>query len=430
MIFSALCAFLLLGSIQEPLFQPSYEGYQALFNGRDLAGWHGRPHLNPYEEAEWSEEQKAAKRKEWDENLAKHWRVEGGEIVNDGHGVFLTTERSFADMEFLLEYKTVAQADSGIYLRNTPQVQIWDTTEEGGKWDIGAKEGSGSLWNNQKAGNRALVHADKAFGEWNRFRIIMLGDRTTVYLNDQLVVNHVPLENYWDRSRPLMARGPIQLQTHGGEIRFRNIYVREIPADEANARLRSYNPKEFKKVFAGESLRNWIGAVDDYEVHNGSIRCKPGRGGNLFTREQFSDFVMRFEFKLPPGGNNGLGIRAPLEGDIAYSAMELQILDNTAPKYANLKPYQYHGSIYGVVPARRGYQRPVGEWNYQEVIAKGSHITVNLNGTTILDVDLAEIEKPMDGREHPGLMRERGHVGFAGHNDPVEFRNVEIKHLR
>ena len=137
------------------------------------------------------------------------------------------------------------------------------------------------------------------------------------------------------------------------------------------------------------------------------------------------------EFKLPPGGNNGLAIRYPGKGDTAYLGMcELQVLDNTAEKFAKLDQRQYHGSAYGMVAARRGYQRPVGEWNYQRVTVKGSTIRVELNGFEILDTDLAKVEEFMGGRPHPGLKRTSGHFGFAGHNDPVEFRNVRIKSLQ
>jgi len=135
---------------------------------------------------------------------------------------------------------------------------------------------------------------------------------------------------------------------------------------------------------------------------------------------------------LTPGANNGLGIRSPLEGNPAYDAMELQILDNTAEKYKDLKPYQYHGSIYGVVPTKRGYQRPIGEWNYQEVRAQGNRITIVLNGITIIDADIQKAGEngTMDGGEHPGLFRKKGHLGFLGHGSLVYFRNIRIKKLK
>lgn len=180
--------------------------------------------------------------------------------MNDGHGPYATTDEEFGDIEFLIEYKTVAKADSGIYLRGTPQVQIWDYTEEGGKWDRNADKGSGGLFNNSKgaAGQLPLVLADKPFGEWNKFRIVQLGSRTTVFLNDKLVVDNAIMENYWDKDRkqPLPARGPIHLQTHGGEIRWRNI--RDIPIDEANQRLRGDDKAAgFTSIFNGADLAGW-----------------------------------------------------------------------------------------------------------------------------------------------------------------------------
>lgn len=204
-------------------------GFVALFNGKDLSGWYGLGHFSPYKLAAMSPQQRAEKKAADMENFKKHWRVEDGELINDGHGVYATTEKDYQDFELRIEYKTVPKADSGIYLRQTPQVQIWDTTKEGGKWRIGADKGSGCLWNNKKAGNRALVLADKPFGQWNALRITMIGENVTVYLNDKLVVDNVPLENYWDRSKPVLDKGPIQLQTHGGEIRWRNLFIREIP---------------------------------------------------------------------------------------------------------------------------------------------------------------------------------------------------------
>jgi hypothetical protein len=166
-------------------------------------------------------------------------------------------------------------------------------------------------------------------------------------------------------------------------------------------------------------------------VEEGAIISKPQGSGNLYTKDEYGDFHLKFEFKLTPGANNGLGIRAPLKGDAAFVGMELQILDDTAPKYKNLRPYQFHGSIYGVVPAKRGNLKPVGEWNSQEVVAKGNRIKVTLNGTTIVDADIkkASTPKTIDGRPHPGLKRTKGHIGFLGHGSRVEFRNIRIKDL-
>ena len=184
----------------------------------------------------------------------------------------------------------------------------------------------------------------------------------------------------------------------------------------------------FVSLFDGKTLDGWTGSVNGYTAENGVMAIKPKGGGNLFTEKEFSDFIFRFEFKLPSGGNNGVGIRSPLKGNPAYAAMEIQVLDNSAERYAKLKEWQYHGSIYGVVAAKRGFQKPVGEWNSEEIKAVGSRITISLNGTVIVDADLEKGE-PIDGHAHPGLHNEKGHIGFLGHGAGVEFRNLRIKPL-
>jgi hypothetical protein len=409
------------------------QGYEALFNGRDLSGWYGMKDFNPYEFAQLSADEQAARREAGTADAKQHWTVDNGELVNDGAGAYLTTERDFENIDFWIDYKTVAQADSGIYLRATPQVQIWDFTEAGGKWNLGADKGSGGLWNNAPGspGKDPLVLADRPFGQWNRFRIRQIGARTSVWLNDQLVVDDAPMHNYWDRTKPLIRRGPIQLQTHGGEIRWRNLFLREIPWDEALAALRERDAEGFEPIFNGRDLAGWEGPTQNYQVVDGVLLCKPGKGGTIYTTEEYDDFVVRVEFKLPPGGNNGLAIRYPGQGDTAYVGMcELQILDSEHPQYANLDARQYHGAAYGMVPAARGYLRPTGQWNFQEVTVRGSTIRVELNGYVILDADLAEVKDYLADSPHPGKDRRSGHFGFAGHGDPVEFRNVSIKRLR
>jgi Domain of Unknown Function (DUF1080) len=255
------------------------------------------------------------------------------------------------------------------------------------------------------------------------------------------VVDGAILENLWakqdkgpkaDPKRPLFPKGPIQLQTHGGEIRWRNLFAREIPAEEANKVLRQRAEGEgFEKVFNGKTLDGWAGAVDNYEAKDGAIVCKEGKGGVLFTRDRYDDFEVSLEIKVPPGGNNGLAIRYPGEGDASVTGMcELQVLDDDSTKYAKLDPRQYHGSAYGMVPAYRGYLRPAGEWNYQHVTVKGPKVKVELNGYVILDADLSKVDRFMRGKEHPGLHLKEGHFGFAGHNDPVAYRNIQIRRIK
>lgn len=408
------------------------KGFEAVFNGRDLSGWHGEETMDPRALAALEDGARKAKLAEWTADAKQHWTVQKGELVNDGQGMYLTTDKAYGDMEFWIDYKTVPKADSGIYLRATPQVQIWDYTEES-KFSIGADKGSGGLWNNRAgaAGKDPLVRADKPFGEWNRFRIQQVGARTTIWLNGKLVVDHAILDNYWAKDEPLFARGPVQLQTHGGEIRWRNIFVREISSDEANKILASHTADGFHRVFNGKDFSGWAGPTDAYDIKDGAIVCKPEHGGTIYTNEMYSDFVARVEFKLPPGGNNGLAIRYPGQGDTAYEGMcELQVLDTEHPKYATLDKRQVHGSAYGMAAAHRGYLRPTGDWNFQEVTVKGSQITVELNGTVILETDLSKVTEFMANTPHPGKDRKTGHFGFAGHGDAVEFRNVSIRELK
>ena len=429
----ALASFVLFVAISPALADVNPpKGFEALFNGKELTGWHGMPHFDPYKLAAMTEDARNAQIEKWTEDAKKHWSIDKDDLVNDGNGAYLTTDKEYGDIEFLVEYKTVAKADSGIYLRATPQVQIWDFTEAGGKWNLGADKGSGGLWNNSKGapGKDPLVLADKPFGEWNSFRIIQVGERTTVYLNGKLVVDHAKLENFWNRKIALLKKAPIQLQTHGGEIRWRNMFIREIPSDEANEILRKHSPSGFESVFNGTDLTGWAGPVDQYEVKDGAIVCKPSKGGTIYTKDEYEDFVARVEFKLPPGGNNGLAIRYPGKGDTAYVGMcEVQVLDDTAKKYEKLDPRQYNGSVYGIVAAQRGYMRPVGEWNFEEVTVKGSNIKVELNGTVIVDADVSKITDYMAKSPHPGKDRTKGYFGFAGHSDPVAFRNISIKKL-
>lgn len=207
------------------------------------------------------------------------------------------------------------------------------------------------------------------------------------------------------------------------------------------AALAAADAKEegFTPLFNGKDTTGWIygGSKDKpaksgkgYQVKDGILFCTKEDGGNLYTEKEYANFVLRFDFKLEPNSNNGVGIRAPLEGDAAYQGIELQVLDDTGSDYQTLQPYQYHGSVYGVVAAKRGSLKPVGEWNTQEVVADGRHIKVTLNGKVIVDANLDDVKDPEVLKAHPGLSRSTGHIGFLGHGTRVEFRNVRIKELK
>ena len=181
-----------------------------------------------------------------------------------------------------------------------------------------------------------------------------------------------------------------------------------------------------KKSGAGYQVRP---AEAGEEARHAVLYCTAADGGQLFTEKQYADFSLRFDFRLTSGANNGVALRAPLKGQPAYDGLEIQILDDTAEKYAEkLRPAQYHGSVYDLIPSRRGHQKPVGEWNTQEILARGPRITVILNGQTIVDADLSkEVNDEAALKKHPGIHARRGHIGLLGHGSPVEFRNLRIK---
>ena len=187
----------------------------------------------------------------------------------------------------------------------------------------------------------------------------------------------------------------------------------------------------FALLFDGKTLDGWQGGKDGYEIVEGAIVCKEKGGGNLYTAKEYADFHLKFEFKLTSGANNGIGIRTPLQGDPAFVGMEIQVLDDDRYK-DRIKEWQHHGSVYGVVAAKIGHLKPVGEWNSEEIIVQGKHVKVILNGETIVDADVekASTPKTLDGRDHPGLKRDKGYIGFCGHGAHVEYRNLRLKELK
>ena len=353
--------------------------------------------------------------------------MENGELVNDGKGVYCTTDRDYENFELHLDWKMVEpNTDSGIYLRGTPQVQIWDPANPK-EVENGAPQGSGGLWNNNQgtAGRFPTSKQDRPIGEWNQFRIRMVDDVVTVYFNGERVVDQAVMTNFWARDEKMFPSGPIQLQTHGGEMRFRNVFLRELEPTDANASADQDLEEGFALLHEGDSAAGW---TDQVMAQDGILR---GRG--WYSERKFGDFHLKFEFRLEEGANSGIGIRSSINKNPAYHGMEIQVLDNTAERYNNLKDWQYHGSIYGVAAAQRGCLNDVGEWNQQEIIANGNQVTVIVNGHTIVDVNLQEVagDGTIDGGKHPGLFNRDGYLAILGHGaeDHVEFRRMRVKEL-
>ncbi len=208
------------------------KGFKALFNGKDLSGWKGMVgDGNPYKRRAMTPEQLAEGQKKADESAAAHWKVQDGALVFDGKGQNLCTDRPYGDFDFYVDWKIPATADSGIYVRSTPQIQIWDPSNPA-QFNVGNQKGSGGLWNNNgpgKGGKDPLVKGDKPIGEWNTFHVRMVGDRVTIHLNGQLIVDNQILENYWKRGEPLLREELIELQNHGNTLYFKNLYARDLP---------------------------------------------------------------------------------------------------------------------------------------------------------------------------------------------------------
>ncbi|MBI2947757.1 MAG: DUF1080 domain-containing protein [Verrucomicrobia bacterium] len=190
---------------------------------------------------------------------------------------------------------------------------------------------------------------------------------------------------------------------------------------------------DFKRIFDGATLTGWT-HVDKkgpgYVAKDGVLVCAADGGGNLFTEKEYENFVFRFEFKLTRNGNNGIGLRAPRDGRASSLGLEIQVLDDDGPEFKDkLRPAQYHGSVYDIIPATRGSLKPPGEWNTEEIIADGRHIKVIVNGQAIVEANLNDVHDPATLQKHPGVLRDRGHIGFLGHGTHVEFRNIRIKEL-
>jgi hypothetical protein len=388
------------------------KGFTALFNGRDLTGWKGLVE-NPIKRAQMSAEELIIAQAVADELMHEHWKVENGILVFDGKGHSLCTANDYGNFELWVDWKIQKGGDSGIYLRGSPQVQIWDPAQ----WP----EGSGGLYNNQKNPNKPLELADNPIGEWNQFRILMIDDRVTVYLNDVLVVENVVMENYWERDKPIYPTGQIELQAHSTPLYFRNIFIKEIP-----------KKKEWfaGDLFNGKDLTGWqsIGrTAGGWKVEDKILFTDGEGGGWLSTEKEYDNFILDLDFRVPPGGNSGVFLRAPHKGDPAYTGMEIQVLDDYAEKYNNLNAWQYTGSVYGIQAPSTRVSKKADQWQHMTIYCNGPEVKVTLNETLIIDTNL--ISHLEQESSHPGLKRRKGYIGLQNHSTKIEYRNIKIKEL-
>ncbi|KAA3614028.1 MAG: DUF1080 domain-containing protein [Calditrichaeota bacterium] len=386
-------------------------GFEPLFNGNDLAGWRGLA-ADPVKRQKMTDEEYAAAQVRADSIMHAHWWAEDGLLYFDGLGQSLCTAKDYENYELRLEWKIEEDGDSGIYLRGAPQVQIWDPALNKGV-------GSGGLFNNKIGADKPLNLADRPIGEWNSFRITLIDDRCTVYLNDVLVVDDVALENYWQRDKKLYSTGSIELQAHNSPLVFRNLFIRELPATIDTSTVTLFN---------GSDLTGWdvVGSSEDsWFVKDAKLTTSAAGGGWISTQKEYADFRLELEFRVPAGGNSGVFIRAPRDGNPAYEGMEIQVLDDYADKYKTLKMWQYTGSIYAVQAPKLRVTKKAGEWQKMIITCKGPAVKVDLNGENIIDTNL--IDHMDKSGSNPGLKRRKGYIGFQNHGAPVEYRNVRIR---
>jgi len=392
-------------------------GFVALFNGKDLTGWKGLV-ADPEKRARMTPERLAKAQARADEKMREHWKAENGVLVFDGGGDSLCTAQDYGDFELLVDWKIGVHGDSGIYLRGSPQVQIWDPAQ----WP----EGSGALYNNQKNPKDPLKCADNPVGEWNTFRIKMVGERVTIHLNDVLVVNNVVLENYWDRDKAIYPTGQIELQNHSSPLWFRNVFIREIQRVGA---VQYDDETGFVPLFDGtaEGLEtHWTtdGNKAAWTVEDGVLRTDAVEGGDwLKTKKDYGDFVLRMEWMVPEWGNSGVGIRCD-KGGTYRGGYEIQILAPWDPYRPDLN---CTGSIYGLVPVCSRPDNTPHVWHSLEVTCDGKDITIVGDGVTCIDANMDEVPALKDKvlKGYISLQSCHTHAGEKW----VKFRNIRIHEL-
>ena len=365
--------------------------------------------------------------------MQQSWTTADGTIAYaGGEPSTIAAPGTYENFEFWIDCRTRGAA--GIAVRSTNRI------------GLGGDAGSGALTGNRTHASTPAVDADNADGEWNTLHVKIVDDRVTVEVNGRTVTENVILENTCAPGEAAYASGAIELLGEGDAAEFRDFYLCELPATPVFELSPEERAEGYEVLFDGRSLHKWTGNTTNYVPQEGTIYVTASYGGkgNLYTVEEYGDFILRFEFRfLREGVNNGIGLRTPMGVDAAYHGMEIQILDHDAPIYKNLRVYQQHGSVYGIIPAKRIKFGELGTWNVEEIRAVGDRITVTVNGEVILDGDIREAcqghnvsedgskKNPytVDHRNHPGLFNKKGHIGLLGHGAGIQFRNIRIKSL-
>jgi hypothetical protein len=400
------------------------EGFVALFNGVDLTGWQGLVG-NPPTRAGMSPEELQAAQSQADLSMREHWQVVDGILCFDGKGDNLCTVNEYENFELYVDWKIQSNGDSGIYLRGSPQVQIWDPFS-GDRM----RSGSGGLFNNQTNADQPLLCADRPVGEWNTFYVMMMGDQVSVKLNDKLVVDKQVLENYWERERPIYRRGPIELQAHGTPLYFRNLFLRPLPRDPS---------PPWEQLFDGTNLDRWDfqrrgWRIDDDALTVSRRRANPQGDNTIWTKDRFGDFILDLEFKMSPQCNSGVFLRTDDRENWLHTGLEIQILDSFGRESVDKHDC---GAVYDVSAPRINAARPAEQWNHMTIVAQDNLLSVVLNDEPIIDLDLNAWTTPHQNPDgtpnkfdtaYRDLKRE-GYLGFQDHGSPIWFRNVRIKRL-
>lgn len=364
---------------------------------------------------------------EADAAMAQKWSLTDGILTAQANAPAIQFPKQYENFEMILDWKTPGEA--GIAVRAIPQIRL------------GGVSGTGML-----ADDKGVADADNRPGNWNTLYVKVVDDRITVFENDVKIVENAVMTNPDMPGEPVGICGCIELIAGAAPVEFRNVYVNELPSTPVFELSAEEAAEGFEVLFDGRSLHKWTGNTTNYVPLNGTIdvTAQYGGSGNLYTKKEYSDFVLRFEFRfIREGVNNGIGIRTPMGVDAAFEGMEIQILDHDAPIYKDIKNYQQHGSVYGVIAAKRVKFPPLGDWNVEEIRAVGDRITVTVNGEVILDGDIRQAcqghnvapdggkNNPytVDHKNHPGLFNASGHIGLLGHGAGIKFRNIRIKEL-